>query len=165
MFHMVLSCVLTLVTEDQGIDMSVVRARIDEVVRILNNFAEERDGVHSRKEYVQLLKNDMSFYFGYTMFLLDRFIQLFPPSEVRVTCHRSSEIRLTIGAVVGVLGGQRTTASSHHPHQHTQDPQKGLGPSTHRPWSWCRCYWVESSRCSSVRQHCAYWYVALSRWK
>lgn len=76
-----------IMTEEQGIDMNIVRARIDEVVRILNNFAEERDGVHSRKEYVQLLKNDLSFYFGYTMFLLDRFIQLFPPSEVRVKCH------------------------------------------------------------------------------
>lgn len=74
--------------------MNIVRARIDEVVRILNNFAEERDGVHSRKEYVQLLKNDLSFYFGYTMFLLDRFIQLFPPSEVRVKCH-SLKLRLT----------------------------------------------------------------------
>jgi hypothetical protein len=63
--------------------MAVVRARVDEVVRILNNFSEERDGVHSRKEYVQLMKNDLSFYFGYTMFLLDRFIQLFAPSEVR----------------------------------------------------------------------------------
>jgi ribosomal RNA methyltransferase Nop2 len=73
---------ILLAEKEQGIDMNIVRARIDEVVRILNNFAEERDGVHSRKEYVQLLKNDLSFYFGYTMFLLDRFIQLFPPSEL-----------------------------------------------------------------------------------
>ncbi len=78
-------CDTNAVAEEQGVDMTVVRARVDEVVRILNNFAEERDGVHSRKEYVQLLKNDLSFYFGYTMFLLDRFIQLFAPSEVRGT--------------------------------------------------------------------------------
>ncbi len=127
-------------TEDQGIDMTVVRARIDEVVRILNNFAEERDGVHSRKEYVQLLKNDLSFYFGYTMFLLDRFIQLFPPSEVRVTCHSYSGAELMTCAAVGVLGSQRTTASSDHSHQHTQDAQKGLGPSTDWSWCWCWCH-------------------------
>lgn len=62
--------------------MSHIRTRIQTVIGILNNFKELRDGVHSRSEYVELLKQDLQFYFGYTSFLIDKILQLFPPSEV-----------------------------------------------------------------------------------
>jgi len=67
--------------KEGGVEMSQIRARIQTVVRILNNFKELRDGTHSRADYVDLLKHDLQFYFGYTPFLIEKILTLFPPSE------------------------------------------------------------------------------------
>lgn len=64
-----------------GVDMTIVKARIDTVMTILNDFKNKRDPTHNRQEYVQLLVNDLAFFYGYNHFLVDKFLQMFPPTE------------------------------------------------------------------------------------
>lgn len=67
--------------KELGVDMSIIKTRIEDNLRILNNFKQERDGIHSRKEYIALLVNDLSFYFEYNQFLVEKLLTIFPPHE------------------------------------------------------------------------------------
>ena len=67
--------------KELGVDMSYIKSRFEETLRILSNFNEARDGLHTRKEYVQLLTNDLAFYYGYNTFLVGKFLQIFSPAE------------------------------------------------------------------------------------
>lgn len=67
--------------KELGVDMSIIKTRIEDTLRILTNFKQLRDGVHSRKEYISLLVNDLSFYFDYNQFLVEKLLSIFPPSE------------------------------------------------------------------------------------
>ena len=64
-----------------GVDMTYIKSRFEETLRILANFNEARDGIHTRKEYLDLLIHDLAFYYGYNDFLIGKFMQLFSPSE------------------------------------------------------------------------------------
>jgi ribosomal RNA methyltransferase Nop2 len=67
--------------KELGVDMSIIKSRFEETLRILDNFTDARDGVHTRKEYIQLLTNDLAFFYGYNNFLVSKFLQIFSPSE------------------------------------------------------------------------------------
>ncbi|KNH05664.1 nucleolar protein [Perkinsela sp. CCAP 1560/4] len=58
------------------------RYRIDELVRVLSNFKEEREEGHSRKEYVELLAADLQNMYSYNEFLIMKLLDLLPTSEV-----------------------------------------------------------------------------------
>jgi hypothetical protein len=73
-------------TEEGGVEMSHLKTRIQTVIGILNNFKQLRDGTHSRSDYIELLKHDLQFYFGYTPYLIQKFLQIFTPSEVQIIC-------------------------------------------------------------------------------
>lgn len=64
-----------------GVDMNIIKGRIDAVMAVLNNFKTLRDPSHNRQEYVQLLVNDLAFFYGYNHFLVEKFLQMFPPTE------------------------------------------------------------------------------------
>lgn len=64
-----------------GVDMSFVKARFEEILRVLSNFSSANDGVHSRKEYVQLLIHDLAYYYSYNEFLVAKFFSIFSPAE------------------------------------------------------------------------------------
>ncbi|KAJ2379452.1 rRNA (cytosine-C5-)-methyltransferase nop2 [Coemansia sp. RSA 2607] len=62
-------------------DLSQIQLRIQEIIRVLNNFAELRAPEASRLDYMDQLKRDMCFYYGYNEFLMDKLLELFPVSE------------------------------------------------------------------------------------
>ncbi|EPY28351.1 ribosomal rRNA methyltransferase Nop2 [Angomonas deanei] len=59
-----------------------LRDRVQEIVRVLTNFSDEREEGRSRAEYLELLKNDLMELYEYNEFLMDCIMRLFPPSEV-----------------------------------------------------------------------------------
>lgn len=66
----------------EGEDPAQVLDRITEIVRILLKFSELRDPAKSRSEYIDRLKKDIKNYYGYNDFMVDRIVELFPPSEL-----------------------------------------------------------------------------------
>jgi 25S rRNA (cytosine2870-C5)-methyltransferase len=64
-----------------GVDMAIVKGRIDSVMAILSDLKNKGDPSHNRQDYVQLLVNDLAFFYGYNNFLVEKFLQMFPPTE------------------------------------------------------------------------------------
>jgi ribosomal RNA methyltransferase Nop2 len=62
-------------------DLQIVHHRINEVLRILNNFSEMREEGRKRSEYVAQMLKDLAFYYGYNEFLIQLLWNLFTPSE------------------------------------------------------------------------------------
>ncbi|KPI90347.1 putative Nucleolar protein [Leptomonas seymouri] len=58
-----------------------LRDRIQETVRVLSNFKEEREEDRTRSEYVELLRSDLLELYEYNEFLMDAILLLFPPAE------------------------------------------------------------------------------------
>ncbi|KAJ2865193.1 rRNA (cytosine-C5-)-methyltransferase nop2 [Coemansia aciculifera] len=67
--------------KEAPLDLSQVQMRIQEIIRVLNNFSDLRDPSRSRNDYMDQLKRDMCFYYGYNEFLMDKLLQLFTVSE------------------------------------------------------------------------------------
>ncbi|OUM63871.1 hypothetical protein PIROE2DRAFT_66260 [Piromyces sp. E2] len=62
-------------------DLTLIQQRIQDVVKILNNFREMRDPDMSRTDYMEQLKKDLCQYYGYNDYLLSKFLDLFPINE------------------------------------------------------------------------------------
>ncbi|KAJ3156796.1 rRNA (cytosine-C5-)-methyltransferase nop2 [Geranomyces michiganensis] len=62
-------------------DVSLVQTRIQEIMRVLNNFTELREPDRSRSEYIEQLIKDLANYYGYNEFLLEKLFHLFPAAE------------------------------------------------------------------------------------
>lgn len=62
-------------------DLSLVRTRMIEVVKVLENFKKLAEEGRSRSEYVDRLLKDICEYFGYSEFLAEKLFNLFSPSE------------------------------------------------------------------------------------
>ncbi|KAF9290536.1 rRNA (cytosine-C5-)-methyltransferase nop2 [Mortierella alpina] len=65
----------------QSTDLQVVQARIQEIVRVLNNFREMREGNRSRNDYISQLLKDLCLYYGYNDYLMEKLFYIFPVSE------------------------------------------------------------------------------------
>lgn len=68
--------------DSQVTNLQEVQQRIRDIVAVLSDFAKLRDSAHSRAEYVEFLKKDLCVYYSYNEFLMERFMQLFPLSEL-----------------------------------------------------------------------------------
>lgn len=62
-------------------DLSSVRTRMIEIVKVLENFKELGEEGRSRSEYVDRLLKDICEYFGYSEFLAEKLFNLFSPAE------------------------------------------------------------------------------------
>ncbi|CAM42450.1 putative nucleolar protein [Leishmania braziliensis MHOM/BR/75/M2904] len=58
-----------------------LRDRIQETVRVLSNFKEEREEDRHRAEYLELLRADLLELYEYNELLMDSVLRLFPPAE------------------------------------------------------------------------------------
>jgi ribosomal RNA methyltransferase Nop2 len=67
--------------EREGLDLQIAQQRIQDVMRVLGNFATEREEGKSREEYVKQLKRDLAFYYGYNKFMISQILRLFSPPE------------------------------------------------------------------------------------
>ncbi|KGQ82428.1 ribosomal RNA methyltransferase Nop2 [Candida albicans P60002] len=62
-------------------DVTMVRTRMLEVVKVLENFKELAEEGTSRTDYTNRLLKDICEYFGYSEFLADKLFNLFSPAE------------------------------------------------------------------------------------
>ncbi|GEQ69357.1 hypothetical protein JCM33374_g3028 [Metschnikowia sp. JCM 33374] len=65
----------------QPVDITSVRTRMLEIVKVLENFKELSEEGKSRADYTARLLKDICDYFGYSEFLADKLFNLFSPSE------------------------------------------------------------------------------------
>ncbi|KAL8933543.1 MAG: hypothetical protein Q9211_005720 [Gyalolechia sp. 1 TL-2023] len=62
-------------------DLQLLRTRITDTIRILDNFSNLRDPSRSRSSYTSQLLDDICIYYGYSPFLAEKLFSLFTPSE------------------------------------------------------------------------------------
>ncbi|PIS49276.1 ribosomal RNA small subunit methyltransferase B [Candidozyma auris] len=65
----------------QPTDVTTVRTRMLEIVKVLENFKELAEEGRSRAEYISRFIKDVCEYFGYTEFLAEKLFDLFSPAE------------------------------------------------------------------------------------
>ena len=63
-------------------DLPTVSHRLREVLHVLANFKDLRQPGRKRKEYTNLLEHDLKVYYGYNDYLINKFMQLIPLSEL-----------------------------------------------------------------------------------
>lgn len=73
-------------------DLSAVKRRIAELLRVLDSFAALRDPARSRGDYVAQLKRDVAAYYGYNDFMVNAIFNLFAPVEA-VELIEANEVR------------------------------------------------------------------------
>ncbi len=62
-------------------DLQLLRTRITDTIRILDNFATLHDPSRSRSSYTSQLLEDICIYYGYSPYLAEKLFSLFTPSE------------------------------------------------------------------------------------
>lgn len=62
-------------------DLQLLRTRIQDTIRVLDDFAKQSEPGRSRAEYVKQILKDICAYYGYTHFLAEKLFLLFTPRE------------------------------------------------------------------------------------
>lgn len=62
--------------------MSEIKERINDYVRILDDFSSRREASKCRSDYLNILKNDLMIFYGYNEFLMSKFMDLFNVTEL-----------------------------------------------------------------------------------
>ena len=65
-------------------DLSSVRTRIMEIVRVLGNFKQLQEEGVKRKDYIERLVNDIAGYYSYNTYLARKFLEMFSVAEVSI---------------------------------------------------------------------------------
>lgn len=71
----------TLMAARQAPDLQLLRTRITDTVRVLDDFAKLSEEGRSRAEYTSQLLKDICLYYGYSHFLAEKLYNLFTPRE------------------------------------------------------------------------------------
>lgn len=66
-------------------DLQLLMHRIREVINVLNDFKNKREQNRTRKDYLDLLRQDLCNYYSYNDFLMNKILDLFPLAEVKTT--------------------------------------------------------------------------------
>uniref|UniRef100_A0A8D3C8M1 SAM-dependent MTase RsmB/NOP-type domain-containing protein n=1 Tax=Scophthalmus maximus TaxID=52904 RepID=A0A8D3C8M1_SCOMX len=72
-------------SEKEGVlplDLKTIHQRIKDNIEVLCNFSTKREEGKERAEYISLLKKDLSTYYSYNNFLIEKLIDIFPLSEL-----------------------------------------------------------------------------------
>ena len=68
--------------EDAAPDLQIVQARMADVIKVLQDFKNRREEGVDRQHYLARLKKDLCLYYTYNDFMVDKFLQIFPVSEI-----------------------------------------------------------------------------------
>merc|ERR1719150_1798154 len=66
----------------QAPDLQIIQARIRDVIQVLQDFKNSREEGRDRASYLDCLKRDLCSYYSYNEFMVEKFMQLFPVSEI-----------------------------------------------------------------------------------
>jgi len=67
--------------EDRVVPPSELRERVEDIIGVLQDFKNNREGNRPRSDYIAQLVSDFAEYFGYLPELVDLFLKMFSPSE------------------------------------------------------------------------------------
>lgn len=73
-------------------DLSSVRTRIMEIVRVLGNFKQLQEKGVKRKDYLERLVNDIAGYYSYNTYLARKFLEMFSVAEVCSGFSRKTDV-------------------------------------------------------------------------
>merc|ERR1719348_2311791 len=68
--------------ESAAPDLQIIQTRIREVIHVLQSFKDRRQEGVDRKSYLNRLKKDLCLYYSYNEFMIEKFLQIFPISEI-----------------------------------------------------------------------------------
>lgn len=71
-----------LLSTENNEDLSSVKTRIMEIVRVLGDFKKLREEGVKRKEYIERLVDDIAAYYSYNAYLARKFLEMFSVAEV-----------------------------------------------------------------------------------
>jgi 25S rRNA (cytosine2870-C5)-methyltransferase len=71
-----------LLSTENNEDLSSVKTRIMEIVRVLGDFKKLREEGVRRKEYIERLVDDIAAYYSYNKYLARKFLDMFSVAEV-----------------------------------------------------------------------------------
>eukprot|EP01119_Soliformovum_irregulare_P013371 TRINITY_DN3545_c0_g1_i4.p1 TRINITY_DN3545_c0_g1~~TRINITY_DN3545_c0_g1_i4.p1 ORF type:complete len:657 (-),score=234.95 TRINITY_DN3545_c0_g1_i4:159-1949(-) len=78
-----------------GIELSTIKERIDNSVRILSDFKTYAKPGSTRSDYLERLKLDISNYYGYSEFLIEKFLSIFSVAETMELIEKNEAPRPT----------------------------------------------------------------------
>lgn len=90
----------------QGEDLQIIHQRIHDVVHVLNDFQSKKAEGRTRQDYIDQLKSDIGTYYSYNEFLIDKFMQLFPLTEL-IECFEANEVQRPITIRTNTLKTRR----------------------------------------------------------
>lgn len=93
-------------------DVTMVRTRMIEVIKVLENFKELAEEGKSRAEYTNRLLKDICEYFGYNEFLAEKLFNLFSPAEA-MEFFEANEIARPITIRTNTLKTRRRDLAQH----------------------------------------------------
>ncbi|ODV79973.1 NOL1/NOP2/sun family putative RNA met [Suhomyces tanzawaensis NRRL Y-17324] len=93
-------------------DITVIRTRMIEIVKVLENFKELAEEGKSRNDYTSRLLRDICDYFGYNEFLAEKLFNLFSPSEA-MEFFEANEISRPITIRTNTLKTRRRDLAQH----------------------------------------------------
>lgn len=64
-------------------DLSEIKEKIQNIAAVLNDFSKQRDSTKTRKDYLEELGTLLSTYYGYSDFLIKKFLKMFSVNEVK----------------------------------------------------------------------------------
>merc|ERR1719234_1669688 len=68
--------------EDAAPDLQIVQSRMADVIKVLQDFKNRREEGVDRQQYLGRLKKDLCLYYTYNDFMVEKFLQIFPVSEI-----------------------------------------------------------------------------------
>ncbi|KAJ2996290.1 hypothetical protein NUW58_g1017 [Xylaria curta] len=89
-------------------DLQLLRQRISDTIRVLDDFANLSEPGTSRSEYTAQLLKDICAYYGYSEFLAEKLLNLFPPREALAFFDANETPRpivISLGATPEYLAG------------------------------------------------------------
>jgi ribosomal RNA methyltransferase Nop2 len=63
-------------------DLKLIHQRTKDIIGVLANFSKQREEGKSRNDYIEQLTDDLAVYYGYTRYLIEKFLEIFSPSEI-----------------------------------------------------------------------------------
>merc|ERR1719153_953792 len=63
-------------------DLQIIQSRIADVIQVLQDFKNKREEGVDRQQYVGRLKKGLCLYYTYNEFMIEKFLQVFPVSEI-----------------------------------------------------------------------------------
>ena len=110
-------------------DLQLIRARMTETIRVLDDFSKLAEDGRSRAEYTAQFLKDVTAYYGYSPFLAEKLFNLFSP-RVRPKFHspptplqRNFNTQLSLPGSLGLLGSQRVPPTRGLENEHPENPQ------------------------------------------